>query len=65
MHDSQAVKRIIGLLLVAAVAGLVAAGCSEIQPEPDVEVQGELQSPTHEQDALREQEDRGEDRSRR
>jgi hypothetical protein len=40
------------LPMVAAVAGLTA--CSDIRPAPDVEEGGVLESPTHEQHALRE-----------
>jgi hypothetical protein len=47
---------------MSVVACLVAAGCSQIHPEPDLEGAGELQSPTHEQDALREDEQHEEGR---
>jgi hypothetical protein len=40
------------LPMVAAVAGL--AACSDIRPAPDVEEEGALEAPTHEQDSLRE-----------
>ena len=57
---SQAVTRVFAaLLVVSAAAGLLAAGCSEIQPEPNDEGGGMVQSPTAEQDELREDEDRG------
>jgi hypothetical protein len=56
--DSQRLKRFSGgLLLVSAVACFAAAGCSDIQPEPNVEEGGLLESPTHEQDSMREQEE--------
>jgi hypothetical protein len=65
-RDGMSVQRTSwGLLLVSTVACLIVAGCSEIQPAPDVEGTGEIQSPTHEQDAEREQEDRGEEGGRR
>jgi hypothetical protein len=46
-----------GLLLVSAVAG-VAAGCSDITPEPNDEGGGVVGSPTDEADQLREGEER-------
>jgi hypothetical protein len=56
--DSHRVKRVFGgLLLVSAVTCFAAAGCSDIQPEPNVEEGGLLESPTHEQDSMREQEE--------
>jgi hypothetical protein len=64
--DRQRVKRAFGgLILLSAVAGFVAAGCSEIQPEPNDEPAGDIQSPTQEQDDLRESEQRQEGRDRR
>jgi hypothetical protein len=47
------------LLLVSAVAG-VAAGCSDITPEPNDEGGGVVGSPTDEADELREGEERQE-----
>ena len=41
-----------GLLLASAVAG-VAAGCSDITPEPNDEGGGVLESPTDEADQMR------------
>jgi outer membrane biogenesis lipoprotein LolB len=65
-RDRMSVQRTTcGLLLLSTVACLVVAGCSEIQPEPNVEGGGEIQSQTHEQDSLREEEDRGEEGGRR
>jgi hypothetical protein len=56
--DSQRLKRVFGgLLLVSAVTCFATAGCSDIQPEPNVEEGGLLESPTHEQDSMREQEE--------
>lgn len=53
------------LLLVGAIGGLLlGSGCSGMQPEPDIEG-GDVQSPTHEQDALREDDERGEEGGRR
>jgi hypothetical protein len=64
--DSQRLKRVSGgLLLVSAVAFFAAVACSEIQPEPNVEEGGALEAPTHEQDALREEEQRQEEGGRR
>jgi hypothetical protein len=64
--NSQRVKRVFGgLLLVSAVACFVAAGCSDIQPEPNVEEGGLLESPTHEADSMREEEQRQEEGGRR
>ena len=45
-----------GLLLASALAG-VAAGCSDITPEPNDEGGGVLESPTDEADQLRESEE--------
>ena len=56
--DSQGFKRAFGgLLLVSIAACLVATGCSDIQPAPDDEGGGLLESQTHEQDTLRESEE--------
>jgi len=56
--DSQRLKRVFGgLLLVSAVTCFATAGCSDIQPEPNVEEGGLLESPTHEQDSMREEEE--------
>ena len=54
------------LLMIGAIGSLLlTAGCSGMQPEPDIEGGGDVQSPTHEQDALREDEERGEEGGRR
>ena len=54
------------LLLLAPVGGLAMTGCSGLQPAPGAEAAGDLQSPTHEKDALREgEEERGEEAGRR
>ena len=56
--DSQRSKRVFGaLFLVSVVAGFAAAGCSDITPEPNVEEGGLLESETHEQDSLRDEEE--------
>ena len=56
--DSQRLKRVsCGLFLVSAVACFAAAGCSDIRPEPNVEEGGLLESPTHEQDSLHQEEE--------
>jgi hypothetical protein len=50
-------RRLFGsLLLVSAVAG-VAAGCSDITPEPNDEGGNVLESPTHEADQMRQMEE--------
>lgn len=55
--QSRRSKRVSGSLrLVSAVACLAAVACSDIRPEPNVEEGGMLESPTHEQDALHEEE---------
>ena len=43
-----------GLLLIS----MFAAGCSEIEPAPNEEGGGELNSPTHGQDSLREHDEK-------
>jgi hypothetical protein len=48
------------LLAVLTLTGFAAAGCSGIQPEPDAEEGGALESPTHEADSLRRSEEREE-----
>ena len=54
------------LLMIGAIGGLLlGSGGSGIPPEPDAEGGGDDQSPTHEQDALREDEERGEEGGRR
>ena len=50
-----------GLLLGSAVACFSVAACSDIRPESDVEEGGMLESPTHEQDALRRTEEHQEE----
>jgi hypothetical protein len=60
--DSQGLKRVFGgLFLVSVVACFAAAGCSDIHPEPNDEGGGALEAPTHEQDALRQEEQRQEE----
>jgi hypothetical protein len=49
-----------GLLLASAVAG-VAAGCSDITPEPNDTGGGVLESPTHEADQMRQMEEQQEE----
>lgn len=64
--DSQGSKRVFdGLFLVSVVACLVAAGCSDIQPAPNDEGGGVLESPTHEQDSFHEEGQRQEEGGRR
>jgi hypothetical protein len=56
--DSARLRRVCcGILLAAAVAGF-AAGCSDITPEPNEEGGGVLDSPTHEADQERQQQNR-------
>jgi hypothetical protein len=63
---SYGLKRVFsGLILVSVVGCFAAAGCSDIQPEPNDEGGGALEAPTHEQDALREGEQRQEEGGRR
>jgi hypothetical protein len=45
-----------GLLMMSVVACLAVTGCSDIHPAPNVEEGGLLESPTHEADALRQDE---------
>jgi len=60
--DSQGLKRVFDrLFLVSVVACFAAAGCSDIHPEPNDEGGGALEAPTHEQDALRHEEQRQEE----
>ena len=57
--DSRRFKRVSrGLFLIGVVACLAAAGCSDIRPAPDDEGGGLLESPTHEQDSLHQEEER-------
>ena len=57
--DSQRSKRVSrGLFLVSAVACFAAVGCSDFTPAPDDEGGGLLESPTHEQDSLHQEEER-------
>ena len=67
MHcDRRRPKRLLGgLLLVSAVACFAAAACGDIRPEPNIEEGGVLESPTHEQDALHEEEQHQEEGGRR
>ena len=61
--DSKRAKRVFReMLLVSAVAGFFAVGCSDIHPAPDDEGGGVLESPTHEQDTLREDEEHEQNR---
>ena len=46
------------LLAVLVLVGFAAAACSGIQPEPNAQEGGALESPTHEADALRRSEER-------
>jgi hypothetical protein len=56
-HDRQGWQRVsAGLLLLGLAAGFGGVGCSDIRPESDVEESGMIDSPTHEQDTLREAE---------
>jgi hypothetical protein len=56
--DSSRVRRMCcGVLLAGVVAGF-AAGCSDITPEPNEEGGGVLDSPTHEADQERQQQNR-------
>jgi hypothetical protein len=48
------------LLAALALAGLAAAACSEIRPEPNSAEAGVLESPTHQADSLRRAEERRE-----
>jgi hypothetical protein len=55
--DTQRSKKVSGgLLLVSALACFAAAACSDIRPEPNVEEGGLLESETHEQDSMRQEE---------
>ena len=57
--DRDRSRRIAGALLLASlVACFAAAGCADIHPAPDDEGGGLLESPTHEQNALHEEENR-------
>jgi hypothetical protein len=56
--DARSKRAAACLLSIVALVGLAAAGCSEIRPESDVEEGGLLESPTHEQDAVRRTEER-------
>ena len=44
---SQRANRVFGDLRLASAFAGFAAGCSDIQPEPNDEGGGDLQSPTH------------------
>ena len=56
--DSARLRRVCcSVLLAAAVAGFAAAGCSDIHPEGNDEGGGVLDSPTHEADQERQQEE--------
>ena len=48
------------LLAVLVLAGFAAAACSGIQPEPNAQQGGVVESPTHEADSLRRSEERQE-----
>ena len=55
--DSLRFKRVFGgLFLLSVAASFAAAGCSDIRPEPNVEEGGLLESETHEQDSMRQEE---------
>jgi hypothetical protein len=57
--SSDRLRRITArLLLTSAIVAV--AGCSDIHPAPDVEEGGVLDSPTHEADSMREEEQRQE-----
>jgi hypothetical protein len=56
--NSDTSKRAGGLLIVSALACFAVVSCSEIHPEPNIEEGGLLESPTHEQDAAREEVER-------
>ena len=57
-HSQSATQVGRSLALLATATALVAASCSEIHPEPNVEEGGLLESPTHEADSLRRAEER-------
>jgi hypothetical protein len=60
-HQSQSARRVPkGIAFIGVAACLVAAGCSDIRPEPNMEESGVVQSPTQEQDGFHEAEDREE-----
>ena len=52
------VQRGVRGLVLASIVGIAASGCADIRPESDVEEGGLLESPTHEQDAAREEAER-------
>jgi hypothetical protein len=56
--DVEGLRRVSAALLL--VVCLAAAGCADIHPAPDDEGGGLLESPTHEQDAVHETEEREE-----
>jgi hypothetical protein len=53
-----------GLLLMSAVTGFAAAGCSDITPEPNDTGGGVLESPTHEADQERQMEEQQQENQR-
>jgi hypothetical protein len=53
MHQFSGIFGPVRLLAMAALA-LGLGACSDVRTEPDVEEGGLLESPTHEQDSLRE-----------
>ena len=53
-----------GLLLVSAFVSSVAAGCSDITPEPNDEGGGVLELPTNEADTMRQEEQQQEGQQR-
>ena len=58
-RDGRRSRRAFGSVLwMGLAAGVLAAGCSEIHPEPDEPTEGMLESPTQEADDLRESEAR-------
>jgi hypothetical protein len=50
-------RRLFGGLLLASAVAAVAAGWSDITPEPNDEGGGVLESPTHEADQMRQMEE--------
>ena len=56
--DSSRVRRVCcSVFLAGVVAGFAAAGCSDIHPEGNDEGGGVMDSPTHEADQERQQEE--------
>jgi hypothetical protein len=59
MHQFAGIFGPVRLLVIAAAAAGLGA-CRESRPEPDLQEEGALEAPTHEQDALRRAEERQE-----